>query len=241
MLPEGLKSHEAEGNKCLLVVLALRYQGPSLVSGSEGEDAAYGQGCLELNALFYLSCLKVFFLLSTSMRSKHWSMQNEKRLKLFYESHVNLSLFSQLPSLTKWCEAGFPLQASMRFKSKAVFDGSPCVSQKAENLVRSSLTQGEEGCPATPSYWIHLVVFICTKFSATSSPKAWALRPSWWCHAEIVLELCYSFAHIHTYLCSLSCTSLFCTFLMPAFSHPLPTSTLWGWVKCCISVTFQYL
>ena len=41
MLPEGLKSREAASNKHLLVVLALRYQGPSLISGSERKDAAY--------------------------------------------------------------------------------------------------------------------------------------------------------------------------------------------------------
>lgn len=42
VFPEGLKNREAEDNKYLLVVLALRYQGPSLVSGSEREDAACG-------------------------------------------------------------------------------------------------------------------------------------------------------------------------------------------------------
>lgn len=40
VLPEGLKNHEAEDNKCPLVVLALRYQGSGLVSGSEREGAA---------------------------------------------------------------------------------------------------------------------------------------------------------------------------------------------------------
>lgn len=61
MLPEGLKNLEAEDNKCLLVLLALRYQGSSLVSGSEREDAAYGQGFLEL------------LLLSTSPVSRSFS------------------------------------------------------------------------------------------------------------------------------------------------------------------------
>lgn len=42
VLPEGLKNHEAEDSKCLLVVLALRYQGPSLVSSSEREDTDCG-------------------------------------------------------------------------------------------------------------------------------------------------------------------------------------------------------
>lgn len=158
---------------------------------------------------FYLSCLKVFFLLSTAMRSsKHWSWGWSCHAKwkeaeaLLWVPHESQSVFHGFPALTRWGEAGAHLQESVMLESKAVFDGRPCVGQKAEHGSEklSGWPEGRKAILQLPV--IGLGVFYLTEFSATSS-KAWTLRPSWWCQAEYVLELWYNLC-THTYLPMLS-------------------------------------
>lgn len=135
------------------------------------------------------------------------AMQNEKRLRLFYESHVYLSVFftASLPWL-----GGVRLASISDALKQSCFWCKPLYEWEGR-ACRQKLSGWPKGrkYPAIPSYRTHLGYFICTKFSATSSPKAWALRPSWWCQAKTVLELWYNLCtHIHLHMLSLMLFSL---------------------------------
>lgn len=84
-------------------------------------------------------------------KQKYWSWSWSCHAKwkeaeaLLWVPRESQSVFHSFPALTRWGEAGTHLQASVMLKSKAVFDGSPCVSQKAEHVVRSSLSDPRGG------------------------------------------------------------------------------------------------